>query len=253
MEKFCLKWNDFQANVASSFKKLKDEKDFFDVTLVTEDDQFVSAHKVVLSASSEFFKNILRKADHSKPMIYLNGVDFKMLSQVIDYIYEGETNIFQEDLDNFLGIAQMLKIEGLFDYLAIWQKLEPENSANNLDEVDYEQTDLFPMEDSQDDIKDAKIRNKKAIVKTVQRSESAVYEEARKAVDKIVMKVGTYWACKTCGKTAQRSSEIRRHAEKHIDGLSFPCNDCGKFFRSRKKLNTHKNYKKTCSPVHVVL
>ena len=113
MERFCLKWNDFQANVTNSFRKLKDEQDFFDVTLVTEDDQFVSAHKVVLSASSEFFKNILRKADHSKPMIYLNGVDSKELSQVIDYIYEGETSIFQEDLDSFLGIAQKLKIEGL--------------------------------------------------------------------------------------------------------------------------------------------
>ena len=97
MEKFCLKWNDFQANVTNSFRKLKDEQDFFDVTLVTEDDQFVSAHKVVLSASSEFFKNILRKADHSKPMIYLNGVDSKELSQVIDYIYEGETSIFSCD------------------------------------------------------------------------------------------------------------------------------------------------------------
>ena len=89
MEKFCLKWNDFQTNVTNSFKRLKDEKDFFDVTLVTEDNQFVSAHKVVLAASSELFKNIRKKADHSKPMMYLNGVEFKELSWIIDYIYEG--------------------------------------------------------------------------------------------------------------------------------------------------------------------
>ena len=236
MEKFCLKWNDFQANVTNSFRKLKDEQDFFDVTLVTEDDQFVSAHKVVLSASSEFFKNILRKADHSKPMIYLNGVDSKELSQVIDYIYEGETNIFQEDLDSFLGIAQKLKIEGLTGQ----EKYEQDTSVNDLDENDYEQTDQFPMEDALKEVKDAKRLNKKAIVKTVQPSETGVYEEARLAVDEIVMKVGMSWVCKTCNKIAKRSSEIRRHAEIHIEGLSFPCQPCGKSFRSRMLLNNHK-------------
>ena len=113
MEKFSLKWDNFQTNFTNSFKKIKDEKDFFDVTLVTEDNQFVSAHKVVLAASSELFKNILKKADHSTPMIYLNGVEFKELSWIIDYIYEGETSIFQEDLKSFLGIAKKLKIEAL--------------------------------------------------------------------------------------------------------------------------------------------
>ena len=74
MEKFCLKWNDFQSNVSKTFSTLRKEQDFFDITLLSDDGEAVSAHKVVLSASSEFFKNILRKADHSKPMIYLSAV-----------------------------------------------------------------------------------------------------------------------------------------------------------------------------------
>ena len=45
-EKFCLKWNDFQSNVAKSFSKLRNEDDFFDVTLVSDDKQQVSAHKL---------------------------------------------------------------------------------------------------------------------------------------------------------------------------------------------------------------
>ena len=111
MEKFCLKWNDFQVNVSNSFSTLRKENNFYDVNLVSDDDQVVSAHKVVLSASSEFFKSVLRKADHSKPMIYLNGVDFKELNNILDYIYEGEVQLYQDDLGNFLGVAQKLKID----------------------------------------------------------------------------------------------------------------------------------------------
>ena len=58
MEKLCLKWNDFQFNVSKSFSTLRKEQDFNDVTLVSDDGEVLSGHKVVLSASSEFFKRI---------------------------------------------------------------------------------------------------------------------------------------------------------------------------------------------------
>ena len=38
-EKFCLQWNDFEANISSAFHDLKEEKDFSDVTLVCADQQ----------------------------------------------------------------------------------------------------------------------------------------------------------------------------------------------------------------------
>ena len=65
MEKFCLKWNDFQTTVSQSFGKLRQEKDFFDVTLVSDDEKQIQAHKLVLSSSSKFFKNILTQVNHS--------------------------------------------------------------------------------------------------------------------------------------------------------------------------------------------
>merc|ERR1712126_608747 len=111
--KFSLKWNDFQTNVSSSFSKLRTEKDFFDVTLVSDDEIHISSHKVVLSASSDFFKNILRKSSHVNPLIYLSGVNAKELNFVMDYIYDGEVQIYQEDLDPFLTTAHKLRIDGL--------------------------------------------------------------------------------------------------------------------------------------------
>ena len=95
-EKFSLKWHDFQSTVSGSFKTFRKEEDFFDVTLVSDDETQISAHKLVLSACSSFFKNILKKNTHSHPLVYLSGVDTTNLGFILNYIYKGEVNIYQE-------------------------------------------------------------------------------------------------------------------------------------------------------------
>ena len=112
-EKFCLKWNDFQTNVSKSFSDLRNEEYLHDVTLVCDDNSQVSAHKLVLSACSEYFKTIFRNNGHQNPLICLEGVSSPELRNILDYMYNGEANIFQENLDNFLSLAQRLKILGL--------------------------------------------------------------------------------------------------------------------------------------------
>ena len=112
-EKFCLKWNDFRSVVSQSFSVLRQEADFYDVTLVIDDHTQISAHKLVLSASSDLFKSILRKNHLSHPLLYLSGVDSTSLGFVLDYIYQGEVEIYQNELDNFLEVAQKMKIDGL--------------------------------------------------------------------------------------------------------------------------------------------
>jgi len=111
-EKFCLKWNDFESNVSQAFCELRDEKDFFDVTLVCGDSQ-VSAHKVILAASSQFFRNILRANPHQHPLLYLRGVRHKELLSILSFMYKGQVNIAQEELSTFLSVAEDLKIKGL--------------------------------------------------------------------------------------------------------------------------------------------
>ena len=64
-EKFSLKWNDFHSNVSKSFGLFRNEDCLHDVTLVSDDHNQVSAHKLVLSACSEYFKDIFRNS--SKP------------------------------------------------------------------------------------------------------------------------------------------------------------------------------------------
>ena len=111
-EKFCLRWNDFESNISVAFRELRDDKDFFDVTLACDDDQ-IQAHKVILSACSPFFRNILRRNAHQHPLLYLKGVKYTDLQSVLNFMYHGEVNVAQEELNSFLAVAEDLRVKGL--------------------------------------------------------------------------------------------------------------------------------------------
>jgi len=111
-EKFCLRWNDFETNISVAFRELREEKDFFDVTLACDDSQ-IQAHKVILSACSPFFRNVLRRNPHQHPLLYLKGVKYKELLSVLNFMYMGEVNVAQEELNSFLSVAEDLRVKGL--------------------------------------------------------------------------------------------------------------------------------------------
>ena len=69
-ENFCLRWNDFESNLSSAFRELRDDADFFDVTLATDEDE-VKAHKVVLSACSP----------------HLKQVEYPYVSLILDFVF----------------------------------------------------------------------------------------------------------------------------------------------------------------------
>ena len=73
-EKLCLQWNDFKENAIGSLGSLKDDQDFFDVTLASEDGKQVEANKVILAISSPLFQNLLKRNKHPHPLIYMRGV-----------------------------------------------------------------------------------------------------------------------------------------------------------------------------------
>ena len=135
-EKFCLKWNDFQSNISKSFSRLQGETQLFDVTLVGQDQRKVSAHRLVLSACSDFFKNIFYSNTHFHPMLYLDGVDSSDINLMLDYMYQGELQIQQEYLDRFLEGANKFKLEGLMGS-------ENSNDMKNEDVKQFEDEDLM--------------------------------------------------------------------------------------------------------------
>merc|ERR1719232_1493178 len=113
MEKFCLKWNEFEENIRESFKKIRVDQVLADVTLATEDGQQIQAHNIILSAGSNFFSDIFMKSNHSNMLVYLKGLKGAKLAPVIDFIYNGEAFITQEELKEFIGTGKELQVKGL--------------------------------------------------------------------------------------------------------------------------------------------
>jgi len=111
-EKFCLRWNDFESNISVAFREIREEKDFFDCTLSCGSRQ-IQAHKLILSACSPFFRSILRQNPHQHPLLYLKGVEYTDLQSVLNFMYHGEVNVAQEELNSFLAVAEDLKVKGL--------------------------------------------------------------------------------------------------------------------------------------------
>ena len=116
-EKLCLQWNDFKENITASFGSLRYDEDFADVTLACEDGKQLEAHKVILAISSPVFREIFTRHKHVHPLLYMRGMKSDVLSAVLDFLYCGETNVNQEDLDYFLAIAEELQLKGLMGKL----------------------------------------------------------------------------------------------------------------------------------------
>ena len=112
-EKCSLAWEDFQQNAGGTFRDLREDGDFCDVSLVCEDNQQIPGHKVVLAASSPLLKSMLKSSQHSHPLLYFWGIKARDLSSLVDFIYRGQVQVYQSDLGDFLNLAKVLKVKGV--------------------------------------------------------------------------------------------------------------------------------------------
>ena len=275
-KKFNLKWKDFQSNVTNTFKTLRTFDHFYDVTLVSDDQQQVSAHKVVLASSSEYFKNILTSNKHAHPMLCLNGVKNVDLKNILDFLYNGEIQMYQDNLDNFLDIAQRFQIEGLLQVPRIEENCEePEHLredalTENENTVAVEGSQQVPWIEENctkpEPLTEKANENMVAVVDKfgkemkVKMSNGRVIAtefinentaELDYKIEKMIERLsdGTY-QCTTCGKVSREKHHMKDHAEYHV-GMKFPCKYCGKSYKTRKSIKDHVH--KTCLKISKTL
>ena len=246
-EKLCLQWNDFKENTLSTFESLKEDKDFTDVTLVCGDGKQIEVHKMILANSSPFFQNILRKNKHIHPLIFMRGVKSIDLLAIVDFLYCGEANVYQENLDSFLAIAEEFQLKGLSGEIDE-EKVKEENlkprifNQNTQKQYQPKQTgsnDQRPRNEIESDIF-KKSDNVVAIPEQFSGDFAELDEKVNSMMEKSENSIPTRYTCKMCGKEGMRN-DIRKHIESnHLEGVCIPCNFCEKTFRSRKLLREHK-------------
>ncbi|XP_057662484.1 protein jim lovell-like isoform X1 [Diorhabda carinulata] len=113
-EQFSLCWNNFHANLSSGFHTLFKDEDLVDVTLAAEG-KFLKAHKTVLSVCSPFFKDLFRVNPCKHPIVILPDVNYNALCSLLQFMYQGEVSVSQEEIPTFMRVAEMLKVKGLTD------------------------------------------------------------------------------------------------------------------------------------------
>ena len=241
-EKLCLKWNDFQNLVQASFGELRTDTDFNDVTLACED-QSIKAHKVVLSACSPLFKKLLKNHPHPQPLIYMNGMKASSLTAIIDFLYLGEANVFQEELDSFLSLAEELQLKGLegnSEQEVPEHPTEKFNTHSNVNEVNPKQNIpvrriLHEKFENEANLQGTAMMTYQEKPKPNSLIEPVTMAKIESMIDKRFD--GNY--CTNCGYTSKHPGHMREHVERHIEGLEYPCNLCNKILRSSLTFRQH--------------
>ena len=124
-EHIYLSWSDYERCTLDALQLMIHREEFTDVTLVCDGDKQIRAHKIIISACSPFFRNILLKNPHPHPLIYLNGVKFDDLKCLIDFMYSGQTQVPQDDFRSFIKAGLDLSIQGLGEGTASGNELQP--------------------------------------------------------------------------------------------------------------------------------
>ena len=245
--KFCLKRNDFGEKIRSLFGDLREDREYTDITLACEDEH-IDVHKVILAHSSPFFKRIISKTKNSSPLIYMRGMKARELVYVLDFIYKGEVDVFEDDLPGFLALAEELELQGLAGGQNTWEETgEPSkeplqlqgpeqfNTINESAAVGSMKTEMFsPAEKKHNPIL-IEYPARPAATK-----QSVMYgEHVAEKIESMMDYGDGRWTCNVCGLSKKAKSHIKEHVETHIEGIAYPCDPCGRTFKTSHSLRTH--------------
>ena len=251
-EKLCLKWNDFQENLNSAFGLFRNDNDFADVTLACEDGTQIETHKVILASSSPFFMEILKKNKHPHPLIYMRGVQAEDLAAMVDFLYYGEANVSQENLDVFLALAEDMRLKGL---TGSPESKDRKFMAENLRQMKVagrnQYMESMPKVPKVMDANPTQAEERPSFELPVAliNGDVQLLDEQVKSMMSISENIITLGnqkqrarICKVCGKEGSRANILTHIEANHIEtsDVSHSCDICGKSSRSRNALRVHK-------------
>ena len=183
-------------------------------------------------------------------LLYMRQTKAKDLLNIVSFMYHGEVNIFQEDLDDFLSLAEELGLKGLTSSDHHSKGDQPMEMKTNIKKDKAKSSVFSPLlQDNKEPLADmfdgiCSDSYKTTAVIPMEQTEKYTLSRTDSLNEKIyslIEKRDGTWTCKVCGKTQTRNtpSETARHAEVHLEGVSHTCNKCGTVARSSHTLASH--------------
>ena len=174
----------------------------------------------------------------------MRGVRSEDLVAIIDFLYCGEANVSQENLDSFLAVAEDLKLKGLMGQSGFDQVTENDSFKKT------SKKEVLPIFKIQTGKSSSPSQSKYfdqaggtvALTNNFSGDMKELLERSNSMMEKTSRNMSSgrsIFSCKVCGKEG-KSSNIKNHIEaNHFEGVSVPCNNCEKTFRSRNTLAQH--------------
>ena len=226
-ELFCITSKSYTDLMTSSLRDLYESKRFSDVTLVTEDQKFVKAHKFILSANSDLFKTILENKDIESSTVFLRGIKYSTLLPIVEFCYIGRADVDQDCVTEFIETAKDLKVS---EFLKAEQR-------PTKDPLQHTQTDTTTANDNVDgnieesDIKPSFITSLNA---------GGCFDKAIKNENGII---NGPVKCEHCDVVCSHIGNLRRHVKNKHDGIKFSCSECDYKATQKLDIKRHKEYK----------
>ena len=225
-------WQNFSEHLQLMFKDLYEEGKHSDVTLVCDDQTQFKAHKIVLSACSPVFKNIIDNNPSQHPLIYLRGIQSSEMETILQFMYLGEGITFSERMEEFIKVAKDLEMKEIRNIV------EMQNDEEQLDDK------IFPDDETMESVKeDTQVKGKENIrtSKSVQCLEcEALFSSKPHMLRHFRNKhEGIKYSCNQCDHQANTKTHLQTHIQSKHDGIRYPCNQCDFKASQKSSLQTH--------------
>ena len=135
-ETYNLSWHTYPDHLRTILHDMLATANLSDVTLVSDDNKQIRAHKFVLSYSSPVFKNIIGNLNNDA-MIFLRGIRHQELTAILEFLYVGQVSIPKDRVDEFFKVASDLQIQSLCQTNKE-RNDESTNTSKELRDIKYE-------------------------------------------------------------------------------------------------------------------
>ena len=171
----------------------------------------------------------------------MRGVKYDDLLAIMEFLYLGEANVFQDNMDSFLAFAEELQLKGLMEKT----KEKVQDLVEDVKSIIMAETfspvkSQVPRRKVYKNRKDRTLAIPNNFFGDLVELEDRVKSMMEKSENRIESGVKFADICKVCGKEDE-SSNIKQHIEaKHLEGVIIPCNLCMKTSSTRVGLRQHK-------------
>ena len=216
----CLSSTTYGNHLTDTFKKLFSSHSYADVTLVSDDNQQMKAHKFILSACSPILDAMLTTNPHPHTLLYMRGIKLLELQAIVEFMYLGMTYVSKNRLVEFMKIAKDLGIKELTP------GDEDETKATNI-HPPQEEPSIDTANQEVHPVKDENMEKSFASEAKCGECDKVFSNQAGLKFHIKAIHNGLQFYCEKCEYGTSTSQKLKRHqADKHGD--RYFCNQCEK-------------------------